>query len=59
MKFCESTLTWHAKVKLFDTRDNFVCVEPGYVRGFVRAAPGENWVGEQTLSVIHTDSTHL
>ncbi|KIY71637.1 galactose mutarotase-like protein [Cylindrobasidium torrendii FP15055 ss-10] len=30
--------------------DHFVCVEPGTVRGFAKVAPGETWVGEQTLS---------
>jgi len=49
--------------KLVDMEDGgwerFVCVEPGYVRGFVKAGPGETWVGKQELSVVHESSTHL
>jgi len=33
--------------------EKFVCVEPGFVRGFVKIAPGERWIGQQVLSVIH------
>jgi len=32
--------------------ERFVCVEPGYVRGFKRLNPGETWVGQQVLSVV-------
>ncbi|KAK6966282.1 DNA polymerase [Favolaschia claudopus] len=32
--------------------DNFVCCEPGHVRGFEKVAPGLTWVGKQVLSVI-------
>ncbi|KAK0465017.1 galactose mutarotase-like domain-containing protein [Desarmillaria tabescens] len=35
--------------------ENFVCVEPGYVRGFVNLEPGGSWTGGQTLSVIHEE----
>jgi glucose-6-phosphate 1-epimerase len=30
-------------------RERFVCVEPGYVRGFKRLDPGEKWIGQQVL----------
>lgn len=33
-------------------RENFVCVEPGVVRGFVKISPGESWVGQQVLTVV-------
>lgn len=32
--------------------DCFVCVEPGYVRGFKQLAPGETWIGQQVLSLL-------
>ena len=32
-------------------RERFVCVEPGYVRGFKRLDPGEKWIGQQVLVV--------
>jgi len=32
--------------------ERFVCVEPGYVRGFKRLEPGEIWVGQQVLVVV-------
>ncbi|EKM61039.1 uncharacterized protein PHACADRAFT_247363 [Phanerochaete carnosa HHB-10118-sp] len=31
--------------------EKYVCVEPGYVRGFVVLAGGETWVGQQVLTV--------
>ncbi|KIY52740.1 glucose-6-phosphate 1-epimerase [Fistulina hepatica ATCC 64428] len=31
--------------------DRYICVEPGYVRGFYRLGVGETWVGHQTISV--------
>lgn len=31
--------------------ERFVCVEPGYVRGFKQLAPGETWIGQQVLVV--------
>ncbi|KAK0198306.1 galactose mutarotase-like domain-containing protein [Armillaria mellea] len=34
---------------------NFVCVEPGYVRGFVNLEAGGSWTGGQTLSVVHEE----
>ena len=33
------------------SRQKFVCVEPGYVRGFASVEPGKTWVGQQTLVV--------
>jgi len=30
----------------------YVCVEPGYVRGFVSLEPGKTWIGQQVLSVL-------
>lgn len=33
-------------------RENFVCVEPGVVRGFVEIRPGESWVGQQVLNIV-------
>lgn len=42
--------------KIGDMEENgwerFVCVEPGYVRGFKRLEPGESWVGQQVLVVV-------
>jgi glucose-6-phosphate 1-epimerase len=32
--------------------EHFVCVEPGHVRGFKTVAPGEKWIGQQTLTVL-------
>lgn len=32
-------------------REKYVCVEPGYVRGFVKIEPGQTWSGQQVLSV--------
>jgi len=29
----------------------YVCVEPGFVRGYVRLEPGQCWIGEQVLSI--------
>jgi len=41
--------------KMGDMEENgwerFVCVEPGYVRGFKRLGPGETWIGQQVLVV--------
>jgi hypothetical protein len=44
-------LKWYL-LNALGRRDNYVCVEPGYVRAFVSLAPGENWIGQQVLSVI-------
>lgn len=42
--------------KIGDMEENgwerFVCVEPGYVRGFKRLGPGEKWIGKQVLVVV-------
>ena len=32
------------------TRERYVCVEPGYVRGFAKVPPEGIWVGKQVLS---------
>ncbi|KAF9241373.1 galactose mutarotase-like domain-containing protein [Melanogaster broomeanus] len=46
-----------AGIKLADMEDGgwekFVCVEPGYVRGFAKVEPGKTWIGRQVMSVIH------
>ncbi|KAI0365247.1 galactose mutarotase-like protein [Pilatotrama ljubarskyi] len=31
--------------------EKYVCVEPGYVRGFVKIEPGQTWWGQQVLTV--------
>ncbi|KAF8203650.1 galactose mutarotase-like domain-containing protein [Pholiota molesta] len=31
---------------------HYVCVEPGYVRGFVSLEPGKAWIGQQVLTVL-------
>ncbi|KAI0033172.1 galactose mutarotase-like protein [Vararia minispora EC-137] len=31
--------------------ERFVCVEPGFVRGFKQLSPGETWIGQQVLSL--------
>jgi len=31
---------------------NYVCVEPGYVRGFVSLDPQTTWIGQQVISVV-------
>jgi len=33
--------------------EKYVCVEPGYVRGFVQLEPGKTWIGQQVLSVLN------
>lgn len=35
--------------------EKYICVEPGYVRGFVTLAGGETWVGQQVITA--TDGT--
>ncbi|KAI0669902.1 galactose mutarotase-like protein [Trametes maxima] len=30
--------------------EKYVCVEPGYVRGFVKLEPGQTWLGQQVLT---------
>ncbi|KAF8078613.1 galactose mutarotase-like domain-containing protein [Lyophyllum atratum] len=32
--------------------ERYVCVEPGYVRGFVKLEPGKTWIGQQVLTVM-------
>jgi glucose-6-phosphate 1-epimerase len=36
-------------------RKNYICVEPGFVRGFVQLRAGERWIGQQVLSVIESE----
>ena len=33
-------------------RKNYICVEPGYVRGFVKLEPQKQWLGQQVLTVV-------
>ena len=33
-----------------DLRTKYVCVEPGYVHGFVALPAGETWIGQQVLT---------
>lgn len=33
-------------------REHFVCVEPGYVRGFKKLEPGSRWIGQQVLTLV-------
>ena len=35
-----------------ETRERYVCVEPGYVRGFVNLAAGSTWLGQQVITVF-------
>jgi len=30
----------------------YVCVEPGYVKGFVNLEPQKHWIGQQVITVI-------
>ncbi|KAH8102661.1 galactose mutarotase-like protein [Cristinia sonorae] len=32
--------------------EKYVCVEPGYVRGFAKLEAGESWVGQQVITII-------
>ncbi|KAJ7597047.1 galactose mutarotase-like domain-containing protein [Mycena floridula] len=43
------------KIKDLDSADNFICCEPGFVRGFQSINPGHIWKGKQVLSVIHEE----
>lgn len=36
---------------LIKFRKRYVCVEPGFVRGFVSLEAGQSWIGQQVLSV--------
>jgi len=31
--------------------NNFVCIEPGYVQGFVHLSPGDTWIGQQVITI--------
>ncbi|KAH7930980.1 galactose mutarotase-like protein [Leucogyrophana mollusca] len=35
--------------------DKYICVEPGYVRGFAKVEPGKRWIGQQVLSTIDAE----
>lgn len=35
---------WHSQ-------NHYVCIEPGYVKDFKTLQPGEEWIGQQVLSV--------
>ncbi|TFK41147.1 galactose mutarotase-like domain-containing protein [Crucibulum laeve] len=35
--------------------EKYICVEPGYVRGFIQLEPGKKWVGQQVISVIQDE----
>ncbi|KAJ4486144.1 galactose mutarotase-like domain-containing protein [Lentinula aciculospora] len=35
--------------------ERYVCLEPGFVRGFEKIEPGRTWIGQQVLSVIHEE----
>lgn len=37
--------------------ERYVCVEPGFVRGFATANPGSTWIGQQVLTVIDVSSS--
>ena len=39
-------------LKISYDRERYVCVEPGYVRGFVKLQPGQLWAGRQVLATI-------
>jgi Uncharacterized enzymes related to aldose 1-epimerase len=36
-------------------RERFVCVEPGFVRGFEKVEPGKTWIGRQLLTVLQEE----
>lgn len=40
-------------------RERYVCVEPGYVRGFVKLAPGETWSGHQVITVTDGQASKI
>ncbi|EKM83872.1 hypothetical protein AGABI1DRAFT_110480 [Agaricus bisporus var. burnettii JB137-S8] len=57
-KSLDNVVVWNPQEggkKIADMEENgwerFVCVEPGYVRGFVKVSPGEKWIGQQTLTI--------
>ncbi|GBE78197.1 Glucose-6-phosphate 1-epimerase [Sparassis crispa] len=33
--------------------ERYICVEPGYVRGFVKLDAGQTWIGQQALTVLN------
>lgn len=33
-------------------QNHYVCIEPGYVKEFKTLQPGEEWIGQQVLSVV-------
>ncbi|KAH7911198.1 galactose mutarotase-like domain-containing protein [Hygrophoropsis aurantiaca] len=48
-----------AGAKIADMEDKgwekYVCIEPGFVRGFATIEPGRTWIGQQVLSTIHEE----
>lgn len=36
---------------------NYVCVEPGFVRGFVELGAGETWVGQQVITIKESSAS--
>lgn len=38
-------------------RERYICVEPGFVRGFAIAEPGSTWVGQQVITVIDASAS--
>lgn len=38
------------------SRERYVCVEPGHVRGYIKLEPGKTWIGQQVLSVIQAET---
>ncbi|KAJ3791006.1 galactose mutarotase-like domain-containing protein [Lentinula aff. detonsa] len=59
----KDVVTWNPQAeagsKIGDMEDGgwerYVCLEPGFVRGFERLEPGRTWIGQQVLSVIHKE----
>lgn len=50
--WCVLLLLCYRLVHNTTCRERFVCVEPGYVRGFKRLDAGETWIGQQVLVVV-------
>jgi len=52
-----------ASAKLSDMEEGgwekFVCVEPGYVKEFFDLAPGQTWIGGQTLTPFKASTSQL
>ncbi|KAF7985394.1 hypothetical protein HWV62_6655 [Athelia sp. TMB] len=37
--------------------ERYICVEPGFVRGFAVAEPGSTWIGQQVITVIDASAS--